>query len=95
MKKTARAEVKVTLPGTGQFTINGQYGLEYFIMIQSREVVLTPLQLCGLLGKVDVDIYTIGGENREFDTFQPFAGEASRAAAIRWGISTAIAALGS
>lgn len=92
MKKSARGEVKVTLPGTGRFNINNGQGLEYFTMTQSREVVLTPLQLAGWLGKVDVDAYVQGGT--EFAEHQSYGGEASRAACLRWGISTAIAALG-
>lgn len=92
MKKSARGEVKVTLPGSGIFRINGGHGLEYFTMTQSKEVVLTPLQLVGWLGKVDIDAYLVGGT--ESAEHQPYGGEAARAACMRWGIATAIAALG-
>lgn len=92
MHKTARAEVKVTVPGSGRFNINGQ-GLEYFQRVQSREGVITPLQLVGWLGKVDVDAYVMMGESGLINK-KPTDGETIRAGAIRWGIATGIAALG-
>lgn len=93
MRKSARGDVKVTLPGTGRFNINVGQGLEYFTRIQSREVVITPLQICGWLGKVDVDAFVTGGTDR-MENWINNPGEAARAGVLRWGIATAIAALG-
>jgi small subunit ribosomal protein S9 len=91
MRKTARGEVKVTVPGTGRININGK-GLDFFKLTQSREAVITPLQLCGWLGKADVDAYVMGG--KQSVEHQKTGGETARAGCVRWGIATAIAALG-
>jgi len=91
MRKSARGEVKVTVPGTGKFNINGK-GLDFFRYVQSREVVISPLQLVGWLGKADVDAYVTGG--RELVEHQRMGGETARAGCLRWGIATALASLG-
>ncbi|ODM97247.1 28S ribosomal protein S9, mitochondrial [Orchesella cincta] len=91
MKKSARADVLVTVPGTGEFKINGK-GLDFFTLMASREAVIAPLQLSKWLGKVDVEANCEGATLAQ--PHVPFAGETSRAIAIRWGISTALAALG-
>lgn len=90
-KKTARGDVLVTMPGTGEFLINGQ-GLEYFKRIQSREAVIAPLQLTGMLGKVDVEANVIGGTLLAEHLEAP--GETSRAISVRYGIAVGLAALG-
>lgn len=90
-KKSARADILVTVPGTGQFKINGK-GLDYFKRIQSREAVISPLQLCGWLGKVDVEANCEGGTLAALHLEEP--GETSRAICVRYGIATALAALG-
>lgn len=80
-KKRSRGDVTVRIPGTGEININGQT-LEYFKMIQSREMVIAPLQKAGWLGTVDVDARVEG------------AGETSQAGVVRRGIALGIVALG-
>jgi len=92
MKKTARADVLVTMPGTGEFKINGK-GLEYFELMSNREAVIAPLQIVKMLGKVDVQAHCEGGTFGQAAT-APYAGETSRAMCVRWGIANALAALG-
>lgn len=52
-RKTAKAVVKVLENGSGHFNINGK-SILYFCHPQQREQVILPLQVCGLLGKMDV-----------------------------------------
>jgi len=90
VRKSARGEVKVTMPGTGKFSINGK-GLDYFETIQSRETVIAPLQLVGWLGTVDVEAFVRFARP---DTIPDAHGETTHAGCVRWGIATGIAALG-
>lgn len=69
------------MPGTGRFKINGKE-LDYFSMIQSREMVIAPLQRVKWLGTVDVEAEIQGG------------GESSQAVSLRYGVANGIAALG-
>ena len=80
-KKTSRGQVTVRMPGTGKFKINGKE-LDYFSMIQSRELIIAPLQRVGWLGTVDVEAEVQGG------------GETAQAVAVRFGIANGISALG-
>lgn len=91
MKKSARGEVLVTVPGNGNFKINGK-GLDYFKLMSNRQAVISPLQLVGWLGKVDIEANVEGGTLAAEHLLEP--GETSRAGALRWGIATALAALG-
>ncbi|XP_067615354.1 small ribosomal subunit protein uS9m isoform X1 [Eurosta solidaginis] len=74
LRKTARGDVTIRLPGTGKITINGQ-DITYFEELQSREQVLFPLIFAEMLGKVDVEANIAGG------------GPSGQAGAIRWGIA--------
>ncbi|ALC47865.1 mRpS9 [Drosophila busckii] len=77
LRKTARADVTVRLPGTGKITINGQ-DISYFSVEQSKEQLLFPLHFCDMLGKVDVEANVEGG------------GTSGQAGAIRWGIAMSL-----
>uniref|UniRef100_W8BNL5 Small ribosomal subunit protein uS9m n=1 Tax=Ceratitis capitata TaxID=7213 RepID=W8BNL5_CERCA len=77
LRKTARGDVTVRMPGTGKITING-HDITYFEELQSREQVLFPLIFAGLLGKVDVEANVEGG------------GTSGQAGAIRWGIAMSL-----
>ncbi|XP_062126350.1 small ribosomal subunit protein uS9m isoform X2 [Drosophila sulfurigaster albostrigata] len=80
LRKTARADVTVRLPGTGKITINGQ-DISYFSMEQSKEQVsdyFSPLNFSDMLGKVDVEANVEGG------------GPSGQAGAIRWGIAMSL-----
>ncbi|XP_018801178.1 PREDICTED: 28S ribosomal protein S9, mitochondrial [Bactrocera latifrons] len=77
LRKTARGDVTVRLPGTGKITINGQ-DITYFEELQSREQVLFPLIFAEMLGKVDVEANVKGG------------GPSGQAGAIRWGIAMSL-----
>ncbi|XP_037812338.1 28S ribosomal protein S9, mitochondrial [Lucilia sericata] len=74
LRKTARADVTVRVPGTGKISINGK-DITYFDDIQPREQVLFPLIFAEMLGKCDVEANVEGG------------GSSGQAGAIRWGIS--------
>ncbi|XP_014242600.1 28S ribosomal protein S9, mitochondrial-like isoform X2 [Cimex lectularius] len=73
-RKSARAEVTVIYPGTGNISINGK-GIEYFSTIQARNQILFPLELSGLRTSVDIKASVQSG------------GESGQAGAVRWGIS--------
>ncbi|KAK7108423.1 small ribosomal subunit protein uS9m-like [Littorina saxatilis] len=59
-RKTSIADVTVWTKGTGKITINGQ-SIQYFSYITHREQILSPLQLTGRLGEVDVEATVEGG----------------------------------
>ncbi|XP_057671672.1 28S ribosomal protein S9, mitochondrial [Diorhabda carinulata] len=75
LRKRARGDVTVRMPGTGKITINGNQGILYFKENQEREQILFPLLFTNLLNKVDVDCNVEGG------------GQSAQAGALRWGIS--------
>ncbi|XP_036321906.1 28S ribosomal protein S9, mitochondrial-like [Rhagoletis pomonella] len=77
LRKTARGDVTIRLPGTGKITINGQ-DITYFEELQSREQVLFPLVFADMLGKVDIEANVAGG------------GPSGQAGAIRWGIAMSL-----
>ncbi|XP_030373484.1 28S ribosomal protein S9, mitochondrial [Scaptodrosophila lebanonensis] len=77
LRKTARADVTVRMPGTGKININGK-DISYFDVEQCREQLLFPLQFSGLLGKVDVEANVAGG------------GSSGQSGAIRWGIAMSL-----
>ncbi|XP_017967604.1 28S ribosomal protein S9, mitochondrial [Drosophila navojoa] len=77
LRKTARADVTVRLPGTGKITINGQ-DISYFSSEECREQLLFPLSYSEMLGKVDVEANVEGG------------GPSGQAGAIRWGIAMSL-----
>ncbi|XP_017081968.1 28S ribosomal protein S9, mitochondrial [Drosophila eugracilis] len=77
LRKTARADVTVRLPGTGKISINGK-DISYFGDENCREQLLFPLQFSELLGKVDVEANVEGG------------GPSGQAGAIRWGIAMSL-----
>ncbi|XP_017874459.1 PREDICTED: 28S ribosomal protein S9, mitochondrial [Drosophila arizonae] len=77
LRKTARADVTVRLPGTGKITINGQ-DISYFSSEECKEQLLFPLNYSEMLGKVDVEANVEGG------------GPSGQAGAIRWGIAMSL-----
>ncbi|XP_068157299.1 small ribosomal subunit protein uS9m [Drosophila tropicalis] len=77
LRKTARADVTVRLPGTGKISINGQ-DIFYFPEEKCREQLLFPLQFSEMLGKVDVEANVEGG------------GPSGQSGAIRWGIAMSL-----
>ena len=81
-RKTSSARVFLK-PGKGQITINGKKSDDYLSRMQSRMVIVQPLDLLGQLGKFDAKITVSGG------------GESGQAGAIRLGITRALIAFNS
>ncbi len=78
-RKTSSARVFLK-PGKGTITINGKQSDDYLTRMQSRMVILQPLDLLNQLGKFDAKITVAGG------------GESGQAGAIRLGITRALIA---
>jgi len=77
-RKTATAKVRVTGLGVGQVVINGLDILDAIPRQMDREQVMMPLQLTGLLGRVDVEGTVENG------------GGSSTAGAVRLAVSRAL-----
>jgi len=83
-RKTSRATVRVSKPGTGQVEISHvdrpdlQYDISYFYALKDRHQLLFPLQFSKMLGLVDVQV-TVGG-----------GGPSGQAGAIRYGLAMAL-----
>ena len=78
-RKTSSARVFLK-PGKGTITINGKKSEDYLSRMQSRMVIVQPLDLLGQMGKFDAKITVSGG------------GESGQAGAIRLGITRALIA---
>ncbi len=78
-RKTSTARVFLK-PGKGQVTVNGKKLDEFMSRLQSRMVVMQPLELLSQSSKFDAKVTVTGG------------GEAGQAGAIRLGISRALQA---
>lgn len=78
-RKTSSARVFLK-PGKGTITINGKKSEDYLTRMQSRMVIVQPLDLLNQLGKFDAKITVSGG------------GESGQAGAIRLGITRALIA---
>lgn len=78
-RKTSSARVFLK-PGKGTMTINGKKPDDYLRRMQSRMVILQPLELLNQAGKFDARITVFGG------------GESGQAGAIRLGITRALIA---
>lgn len=76
-RKTSAARVFLKA-GNGQVTINGKKADDYLRRLQSRMVILQPLELLGQTDKFDADVTVKGG------------GESGQAGAIRLGITRAL-----
>jgi small subunit ribosomal protein S9 len=79
-RKTSSARIFLK-PGKGQLQINGKAADDYLKRLQSKMVIVQPLDLVNLTDKVDVRITVVGG------------GEAGQSGAIRMGIARALTAL--
>ncbi|BHF74840.1 37S ribosomal protein S9, mitochondrial [Sparganum proliferum] len=80
-KKQAFAEVRLSHPGTGKFSVNEKRLLEFFPELGNREQLMFPLQLTGMLGTVDITAKIADTET----------GSSSKANALRLAISRALA----
>ena len=78
-RKTSSARVFLK-PGKGTITINGKKADDYLTRMQSRMVIVQPLDLLNQIGKFDAKITVAGG------------GESGQAGAIRLGITRALIA---
>ncbi|MCK6599232.1 MAG: 30S ribosomal protein S9 [Bdellovibrionaceae bacterium] len=78
-RKTSTARVFLK-PGKGQVTVNGKKLDEFMSRLQSRMVVMQPLELLNQSSKFDAKVTVTGG------------GEAGQAGAIRLGIARALQA---
>jgi small subunit ribosomal protein S9 len=78
-RKTSSARVFLK-PGKGTITINGKKAEDYLTRMQSRMVIVQPLDLLNQIGKFDAKITVAGG------------GESGQAGAIRLGITRALIA---
>ena len=80
-KKSSVARVRVYENGTGSITINGRDIDDYFGLDTLKLLVRQPLNLVGVVGKVDLVITVAGG------------GVTGQAGAIRHGVSRALLGL--
>ncbi len=78
-RKTSAARVFLK-PGKGTITINGKKADDYLTRMQSRMVILQPLELLAQSDKFDANVTVAGG------------GESGQAGAIRLGITRALIA---
>ncbi|MES3037173.1 MAG: 30S ribosomal protein S9 [Bdellovibrionota bacterium] len=78
-RKTSAARVFLK-PGKGKITINGKEADDYLRRLQSRMVIMQPIELLGQGGKFDAYVSVEGG------------GESGQAGAIRLGITRALVA---
>jgi len=78
-RKTSSARIFLK-PGKGTITINGKKSEDYLSRMQSRMVIVQPLDLLNQIGKFDAKITVSGG------------GESGQAGAIRLGITRALIA---
>lgn len=78
-RKTSSARVYLK-PGKGKVTINGKQSDEYLTRLQSRMVIMQPLDAIGQMGKFDLRVMVAGG------------GESGQAGAIRHGVTRALIA---
>jgi len=77
-RKTSVARVRL-YPGTGQVTVNGKPGTEYFGgRTVHQQALMTPLRITGTTEKFDVVATVVGG------------GVSGQAGAVRHGISRAL-----
>ena len=78
-RKTSSARVYLK-PGKGKVTINGKTSDDYLTRLQSRMVIMQPMDALGQMGKFDLKVMVAGG------------GESGQAGAIRHGITRALIA---
>jgi len=79
-RKTSAARVFLK-PGKGVITINGKKADDYLRRLQSRMVILQPLELLAQAGNYDARVTVCGG------------GESGQAGAIRLGITRCLIAV--
>lgn len=78
-RKTSSARVYLK-PGKGNITINGKKSEDYLTRLQSRMVIVQPLDTVNMQGKFDLNVMVSGG------------GESGQAGAIRHGLTRALIA---
>ena len=78
-RKTSSARVYLK-SGQGNVTINGKTSEDYLTRLQSRMVIMQPIELLNQAGKFDLKVTVTGG------------GESGQAGAIRHGITRALIA---
>lgn len=78
-RKTSSARVYLK-PGKGLITINGKKSEDYLTRLQSRMVIVQPLDTVDMQGKFDLKVMVSGG------------GESGQAGAIRHGLTRALIA---
>ncbi len=76
-RKTSSARVYLK-PGKGKVTINGKNSEDYLTRLQSRMVIMQPMDAIGQMGKFDLRVMVAGG------------GESGQAGAIRHGVTRAL-----
>ena len=76
-RKTSSARVYLK-PGSGVVSINGKKADDYLTRLQSRMVIMQPIELLLQTGKFDLRVVVTGG------------GESGQAGAIRHGVTRAL-----
>lgn len=76
-RKTSVARVWIT-SGDGAFTVNSRPVTEYFPSLMLQHVVMQPLRVAGVEGRLDIKAKVVGG------------GVAGQAGAVRHGLARAI-----
>ena len=76
-RKTSSARVYLK-PGKGDVSINGKNAEDYLTRLQSRMVIMQPIELLLQTGKFDLRVVVAGG------------GESGQAGAIRHGVTRAL-----
>lgn len=79
-RKSSKARIFLK-SGTGKLMVNGKKADEYLKRLQSRMVILQPLETVEMMNKFDADITVTGG------------GESGQMGAIRLGIARALTAV--
>ncbi len=52
-RKTSSARVRI-VPGSGEFVVNGKSGPDYFTRQGDMDIILAPLRIVNMEGKLDV-----------------------------------------
>lgn len=76
-RKTSSARVRI-VPGSGEFVVNGKSGPEYFTRQGDMDIILAPLRVVNMEGKLDVSVLVMGG------------GVSGQTGAVRHGLARAI-----
>jgi len=76
-RKTSSARVRI-MSGSGNITVNGKPGAEYFTRMGDMEIILDPMKTVEMESKLDVSVHVKGG------------GVTGQTGAVRHGVARAL-----